>query len=407
MRRYIFLILAILLILLASDAVVAQMGRGGMGPGGMGPGGMGHWQIGHNMWEQGQSIRADHNWRGMGFMHSAGNAYGHYVTFNITEEGNVLYYTIAGDSLFNVTFEPFDFQSQTVRGRSSVTTLVGDSTVVQLHDNPAGVINILPSEDITITFELADYVNASQEGEYVELRTQNVTGYVIGTGDVEFDLTDDELTVEAGPESTIVFRAPPVNVPSYGFMHQRYAQEIAQNRIGLEVAFGTNSTYDVVNYSPNMRLELQEIREERIRMQVNSTDPEGRVISVNLDNTSLEIREGQRLRIYYDEQPLNCTDDPETVLNGTEQPLCWVSPVQNRSATCLMYIPNFSVHTIDLVAEEETKTPTPSETVTTMTTTEAPPTESPTEQPRIPGFEIVSGIAALIAIALIFVRRKD
>ncbi len=80
--------------------------------------------MGHNMWEQGKSIRADHNWRGMGFMHSAGNAYGNYVTFNVTE-GDILYYTIAGDSLFNITFDPFDLQSETVIGRSSVTTLTG------------------------------------------------------------------------------------------------------------------------------------------------------------------------------------------------------------------------------------------------------------------------------------------
>ncbi len=416
MRGYILLILASILLLLASDAVAAQMGRdsdgmgpGGMGPGGMGPGGMGHRQMGHNMWEQGKSIRADNNMHGMGFMHSAGNAYGNYVTFNITDDGDVLYYTIAGDSLFNITFEPFDFQSQTVRGRSSVTTLVGDSTLIQLHDNPAGVINILPGEDITVTFEVASYVNVSHEEEYVQLESENVTGYIIGVGEIDFSVTDDEVTVEAGPNSTVIFRAPPVNVPDYG-MHRGFAQGIAQNRIGLEVALGANETYDVVNYSRNMRLEVQEMTEERIRMQVNSTDPESRVISINLDNTSLEIRERQRLRIHFDEQPLNCMDNPEAVLNGTGtgtgQPLCWVSPVQNRSATCLMYIPNFSVHTIELTTEEEEMTPTPGDTTTIPTTAEAPPTESPTAQPSIPGFEIAGTLAVLVAAALILHRRK-
>ncbi|MFO7966625.1 MAG: hypothetical protein R6U44_03395 [Archaeoglobaceae archaeon] len=402
MRGYILLILASILLLLASDAVAAQMGRGS---GGMGPGpGAGMGQMGHNMWEQGKSIRADNNMRGMGFMHSAGNAYGIYVTFNITDEGDVLYYTVASDSLFNITFDPFDFQSQTVRGRSSVTTLVGDNALVQLHDNPAGVINILPEEDITITFELADYVSVSQEDEYIQLESENVTGYVIGVGDIEFSLTDDELNIQAGPDSTVIFRAPPVNVPAtYGFMHQGFAQGIAQNRIGMEVAFGDNETYDVVNYSRNMHLEVQEIMEERIRMQVDSTDPEGRVMSINLDNTSLELRERQRLRIHFDEQPLNCIEDPEAVLNstGTGQPLCWVSPVQNRSATCLMYIPNFSVHTIELTTEEEMETP--AETATTIPTAAEAPT---TEAPGIPGFEIAGGIAALTAIALILFHRK-
>lgn len=399
MKGYILLILASVLLLLASEAVIAQMGRDNTGPDGMGPGaGMG--QMGHNMWEQGKSIRADNNMHGMGFMHSAGNAYGNYVTFNITDEGDVLYYTIAGDSLFNITFEGFDFQSQTVRGRSSVTTLAGDNTLVRLHDNPAGVINILPGEDITITFEVADSVNVSQENEYLQLESENVTGYVIGTGEVEFNVTDDEVTVEAGANSTVIFRAPPVNVPNYGSMHRGFAQGIAQNRIGMEVALGANETYDVVNYSRNMRLEVQEMMEERVRMLVNSTDPEGKAISINLDNTSLEVRERQQLRIHLDEEPLNCIDDPEAVLNGTDQPLCWVSPVQNRSATCLMYIPNFSVRTIELTTEEE-MTPTPSGT----TTAEASPTESPTAQPGIPGFEIAGTLAVLIT-ALILHRRR-
>lgn len=399
MRSYILLILASVLLLLASEAVVAQMERGqdGMGPGA----GMG--QMGHDMWKQGKSIRADNNMRGMGFMHSAGNAYGNYVTFNITDDGDVLYYTIAGDSLFNVTFDPFEFQSQTVRGRSSVTTVTGNNTLVQLHDNPAGVINILPNESITVTFEVADSVNVSQENEYVQLESENVTGYIIGAGQANFSLIDDGVTVEAGPDSTVIFRAPPANVPDYGSMHREFAQGIAQNRIGLEVALGANETHDVVNYSRNMRLEVQEMMEERVRMQVNSTEPEGKAISINLDNTSLEVSERQRLGVHFDEEPLNCIDDPEAVLNGTdsEQPLCWVSPVQNKSATCLMYIPNFSVHTIDLLAEEEV-TPTPSETVTTAPTTEeAPPAESP-------GFEVVAGgIAILTAAALIVSRRRN
>ncbi|MFW5935793.1 MAG: hypothetical protein ACOCSC_00745 [Candidatus Hadarchaeota archaeon] len=45
------------------------------------------------------------------------------------------------------------------------------------------------------------------------------------------------------------------------------------------------------------------MREKRIRMLVNSTDPEGKVISINLDNASLEIRESQRSRIHYDGNP--------------------------------------------------------------------------------------------------------
>ncbi len=123
-------------------------------------------------------------------------------------------------------------------------------------------------------------------------------------------------------------------------MHRGFAQGIAQNRIGLEVALGANETYDVVNYSRNMRLKVQEMMEERVRMQVNSTDPEGRVISINLDNTSLELRERQRLRIHYDEEPLNCIDNPEAVLNGTGQPLSKLKK-------------GFSVFSEELIGEEE------------------------------------------------------
>ncbi len=152
-----------------------------------------------------------------------------------------------------------------------------------------------------------------------------------------------------------------------------------------------------------MQLMVQAMEQDRIRLLLNATEPSGRIISINLDNTSLVVGPGETLGIDYDGQPIQCVNDPDIVFNGTDSPLCWVSPVQDGArALLIIYIPHFSEHTIDIVVETEA-TPAASPTVNATITTAAQPAATT----QAPGFGLLLSLAALLTWVLLAKRHKN
>lgn len=386
MKRYIIIALtAVVLMSIAVEPVLGADGRQ-MGKG-----------RASDMMEQGKGMRAGQGMHGLGFMHSAGNAYGEYVTFTIDNQtGAILNYGIAGTSLFNISIANFNYKSNSSQGSVTRITNTDGSTTIQLHDNPAAVINILTRKSISITFTLAEGVTATKEDNSVRIESGNVTGYIVG-GNITSAVSGTQVKVDAPANSAVVFRAAPVNMPMFGDMYRRFSQEIAKNRMGMEIALGRNGTYSAINYSERMQLRVQAMERARISLQVNATEPSGRIIAVNLDNTSLIVGAGERLRIRYDNQTLQCTDDTDAVFNGTDRPLCWISPMQEGvRAQLMLYVPRFSEHTIDILVEPETGTP-----AATITATQ------PAATPKAPGFGLMASLAGLLTWALLVKRRKN
>ena len=147
-------------------------------------------------------------------------------------------------------------------------------------------------------------------------------------------------------------RAIPVNMQFSGEMHRAFTREIARNRTGAEVCLGMGGSISVVDYSQRMQVQTQSMTTERIQLRVNCTDPEGKMLAFNLDNTSLMLQDRDMLRIYYDGEPMQCVDDPDKVFNAT-QAQCYISQESRERAQIMMYIPEFSEHTIDIVVESE------------------------------------------------------
>jgi len=422
---FLILLVAAITISIAPHNASAQMGMGSGGTGmgspnpnsgtGMGDGtrmgmGMGHGRA-YDMWQQGRQLRETHGMHGMGFMHQQGTTYGQFVTYEIGDNGDITDYGINGYTFFNTVSFNFDADENEVSISTSgpMTFISGNNALVRLHDNPSGVLNILVYENTEVDFELADEVTATQEGDYILIDSAGALGYLLGVGDVSFSVKESSISANAGANSIVIFRSSPMNMPAFGYMHN-YNLGIAQNRVGMEVALGSNETYDFVNFSRSMHLEVQEWQRERIRMLVESAEEEGSIISINLDNTSLHMGPGTMLGLHYDGMPLNCLDDPEKVLNATgTMPYCWISEIQDwQRAQCLMYIPNFSVHTIDFVVEETAQeTPIAASTTATITTTPMEISTTPeitAETTETPGFELIPAIIGLSAVILLFRR---
>jgi hypothetical protein len=245
MKQFIILTLAFALLMFSVvEPALASIGSEGMGSGGMGSGDMGGGGWGMGMY-------------GMGFIYTDGNAYGSYVTFTIDNQtGNIINYSVMGTTLFNISITNFDYNSTSSQGSITWVSNTNGSTIIQLHDNPAAVINILTNRGISVTFTLAKNVTAAKEDNFVRIESGGVVGYIVGTGTVTSSISGTQVKLDASPNSAVVFRAAPVNMPMFDNMYRGFSQEIARNRMGMEIALGRNGTYDSINYSTTCISEL-------------------------------------------------------------------------------------------------------------------------------------------------------
>lgn len=379
MNKLIKITAFLLAIALLALPAFGQMGGGMMGSGGTGGGMMGG-KAG-DMMNRGQEMRSQQGMMGMGFMHSGGNSYGNYVTFSVDNNtGAVMDYGISGITVFDsINISNFNFKDSATLGALTRITNRDGSVVLQLHDNPAAVINIGTKAATTITFDLADGVNASKEDNIVKIEAGNLTAFIASTNATSVNVAGGEVRIDSIGGNAI-FRAVPVNMPIEG-MHQRFMGEMMRNRAGAEVSVGVSDKYSIVNYSENMNVMIKSMDKDRMRMMINSTDPSGKFIMMNLDNSSLMWNERQKVRFYLDNKSMRQVMTADELYDSKESSFWLTMPGGNRMQA-MMYIANFSEHAVDIAVEDAT-TPTPAG---------AQEAKTPVSTPATPGFEVALGL---------------
>ena len=340
-----------------------------------------------DMMGTGQTLRQDAGMHGMGFMHSGACLYGQYITFDVDNQtGAITNYGIAGVEIFDsIIVDGFDYDSTRV---DMTMTTIADSdgtTFIQVYDNPAAVINVV-SGDHTVNFDLAEGTTLSEKENIIKIVASDIVVYIISASGDTVDISGDngQISITSPTDSPIVVRAVPVNMHGLDNVHGMFAREVAGNRVGAEVCLGAGGSLSVVNYAKEMHVELQSMTQEMIQLRVNCTDPAGRIMAFNLDNTSLMLQEMDRIGIHYDGTPMACVDDPGLVFNATRA-TCWISQQTREQAQVMMYIPEFSEHTIDIVVESDEADEVP-------TTTETPETT----ETEVPGFAALSAVLSLV-----------
>lgn len=370
----VFMLVAITLAL----PVFGQMG-GGMTGSGVTGGGMMGGKAG-DMMNRGQEMRSSQGIMGMGFMHSGGNNYGNYVTFSVDNNtGTVMDYGISGITVFNsIKIANFNFKDSAIMGALTRITNKDGSVTIQLHDNPAAVINIGTKAATTITFSLADGVKASKENDLIKIEVGDLTAYIASTNASSVNIAGGEIRIESSGGNTI-FRAVPVNMPADG-MHQKFMGEMMGNRAGAEVSVGISDKYSIVNYSENMNVMIKSMERNHMRMMINSTDPSGKFIMMNLDNSSLMWDQRQKVNFYLDNKPMRQAMTADELYTARDSSF-WLTMSGGNRMVAMMYIANFSEHVVDIAVEEATPT-----------TAGASEAKTPASTPATPGFEVVLGL---------------
>lgn len=375
MKRSIKITAFLLAVVILAVPVLGQMSSGMMG---------GDMMRGKakDMMTRGSEMRSAQGMMGMGFMHSQGSNYGKFVTFSVDNTtGTVTNYGILGITVFDsIKVAGFNFKDLKTMGALTRISDKNDSVVIQLHDNPAAVINIRTKAAATITFDLADGVKASKEDNIVKIEDGNLTAFIVSTNNTSINIVGGEVRIESS-RGNAVFRAVPVNMPMDG-MHQKFMGEMMKNRAGAEVSIGISDKYSIVNYSENMNLMVRSMERNHIRVTINSTDHSGKFIMMNLDNSSMMWSKGQKIRLYLDNMSMRQVMTAEELYDAKES-CFWLTMSGDNRMQALMYIANFSERVVDVVVEDES-TPAPTSTETAGKT--------PVPTPATPGFEIAIGL---------------
>ncbi|WP_156148165.1 MULTISPECIES: MAST domain-containing protein [unclassified Methanosarcina] len=368
-----------------------------------------------------QAVRGGGMGRGMYFMRQGRFAYGNYTTFNFdSDAGEVSNFAVSGDMIFDsVTVSDFAFKEEQVAGTTAVYESA-DSQIL-LHDNPMGTMQVMAFADKTIVFDLADEVEASMDTTLsddlkdvivVKITKNNFEGYLtvfknyLASGTdaeplegLDVKVSDDRVTVTLVENSVVMFRAIPMEPAfmqtgyNYGsravYMHQVLNREIANGRVGAELAIragGDNAS--IVNYTP-MGLQVMERDRDRIVLGVDSDLPEGRVITVNVDNETINLSNPDRLRLRFDGVEIEKAESIDELFVGGNRPLCYLVQ-ENETATMAVYIPKFSEHEIVIDLEPEAGEEGAGEEVE-----EEGVTEEGSEAESTPAFEFGLGVAVL------------
>lgn len=331
-----------------------------------------------------QAIQAMRAGRGNGiyFMRQGNFACGNFTTFNFNENGAIENFAVGGNLLFDsVDISDFEYLDEQITETTAFYQGVDSQVLIQ--DSPMGIFQVRAFANKTVTYNLADGVKASLEKNIasglenavpIKITANNFEGYLVffrnplaenperPINGTEAEISGDKITVNLVEDSVVMFRASPMQ-PSlmqtgyrygsnYTYMHQVLNREIATGRFGAEIAFRAGSDHvSVTNYAP-VSLKVRERDRDRIVLGVESKLSDGRVISINVDNETINLTNPERLRIRYDGTIIEEADSIDELFAGGNRPLCY-RLAENGTVSIAVYIPQFSEHEIiiDLVPE--------------------------------------------------------
>ncbi|MFZ2497441.1 hypothetical protein [Methanosarcina sp.] len=362
------------------------------------------------------------NGQGMFFIRQGSLAYGNFTTFNFNESGGIENFAADGDIIFDsVTVSDFEYLDEQVTGASAFYQ--GVDSQILLQDSPMGIIQIRALDNKTVTFYLAEGVKASREKELanfsesiipIKITRNNLEGYLVifmnplsadpqkNLDGLDVKVSDNKITFNLVKNSVLMFRVnsmPNVfmqtqykNSPENTHMHQVLSREIVAGRVGAEIVFRNGKGKEsIVNYVP-LKLHVKDRDEDRIVLGIVSESQEGGVITINVDNETLDFSRPERLLLRCNGTVIEEAASIDELFTGGDKSLYYILE-ENGASTIAVYIPQFSEKeiVIDLEPEGEENILETEEEAATTEETEAK-NESTTPTRSTPAFEF--GIAA-------------
>jgi len=282
--------------------------------------------------------------------------------FNDTE---IVDYTVIRDeniTVFNFVhidgFHPIN--DPIVHG--AVWRLDGDNASIEIHDNPVALFKIKTRfYSQRITFYLNDNIHvASSSSNSVHLNGLiNGTIILAGRGDIEVSNTSIIVRVE-GSKGCILFLAEPyinnsVCIHNYWKYEERIRNSIAKGKIFARILVDNSNSSDSMLFT-NGSINCIASK-NHIEVTVNSSG-EGKIIVVDVSNRVLNLSSDDEIKIVVDGENISF-EDYDDILNETGGIAKYTVINGSNGLIVIVYIPHFSVHTIDISKETASIAATP------------------------------------------------
>ncbi|MEM3444837.1 MAG: hypothetical protein QW115_02565 [Thermoplasmata archaeon] len=291
-----------------------------------------------------------------------GGAKGRFVEFKFNEStGEITDYTVKVYSRDGTieTYRVFDFIKpdfgvSEVRIMGGIFMARGADGMIILHDNPAGVIHHIVWNASEIKYLVSSqfyptntYRNHtfSKVAWLLSTRT-NLTGSVIcGNGTMNITENIVSVSLSTGQSS---FRLHTLH--RYG--HPRVEMQFGYGKLGAEISVSKREGVvldDIATYREDLRAEIMEMSEERLRLRVEG-DGDGTVVAVMVEN---RIQNMERIRVKMDGAEMKKAT-PEEVF-GTANGEGKYAVMQDDAGNLLLYlyIPHFSTHEFEIFAASQ------------------------------------------------------
>jgi len=305
------------------------------------------------------------------FSYADGIADGYFVAFRLNEtDGTITDYVLETEDGPVAIFESIeiaDFAPSVPEVHGAVMILQNDTVQIIVHDNPTAMYHVVANDtETTVSFKVAEGMSVAEiSAGPGEGPGDQREALMISNGEVEGIITTDDgsIVVDAGAYGTYVnvtflddhamFRAKPAFAHRHMHNEQAMMQAIIQNRMACEISLmvrNGSAMYDIMEYQHEFRMTVMQAEQNRVMLQVSSENHEGRVILMNMDQLTMETKNGE-VAVKLDGKNVRSSTNPLEVLYATgsnESDAVYTVLQIDDASQVLVYVPSFSTHIISI-----------------------------------------------------------
>ncbi len=322
---------------------------------------------------QNMARAANKNWFGE-FTMENGTVEGRFVRFDFDNTTGTIhdYEVFTGESYVTVfdevTLGNFIHTETSING--AVFMMNGTHVKIMIHNNPRSIMQIVnPYDDTSLRInytvnediEVHEGIDVIGDGSHrssfaYQLIGDELNGMI--NTPLNATLEDNVITVDGeGWDNTVhsMFMSKPsyIDVPK---RHQNKVQNAVMNRtIGAEmevVGKGEGHVSHEVQYRQNLEMKLQKMEEKKLKVRVQSEDPNGTCVMLRVEKEALNL-EKKNIQLRIDGDKAEKTSF-EKVLQGGEQAKYSVQEQENGMLEIAVNVPHFSEHEITVEGESST-----------------------------------------------------